>query len=226
MARNKDSQQRGATKVHNDAAVQRNVTQLRGAALLRSLVVQVAVGSAGLVALTLASGFAGITQAQEPRPGSQFVLGLGAGPAIASMSVSDENGHESGIALHGRIGVEFNPKLALLLEVDVQPFDVGNPVRAEAFNSIYILGALQLFVARGLYIRPAVGLQSRSWSGADPVTDSDTGPAIGLASGYELLSGRHITVAPEVYWRSAFIELEGGVSATLLGIRIVGVLKP
>lgn len=166
--------------------------------------------------------------AQEEGQRRPFVLGLGAGPSTASMSVGDESASEGGLSYTARVGKYLGTRSVLGLELDVQPYDVTNPARAEAFRSTYILFSAQFYLGRGsgLYVRPAAGVQSRRWSGPDPVTDADIGVALGVAGGYEFLRSRRISVAPELYWRSALIEIEGGVSAMLAGLRIVALWKP
>jgi hypothetical protein len=50
----------------------------------------------------------------------------------------------------------------LFLDAELQPFDVTNPARAEAFRSAYAPFALQRYFAGRVYARAGIGVQYRT----------------------------------------------------------------
>lgn len=159
--------------------------------------------------------------AQDPG----LVWGLGVGPGAVQLSVAGEVETAYGVVPHGRLGMRTAGGTLFLAELDLQPFDVENPRRAEAFRGAWWLASVE-FTLADVLVRPSLGWQHRSWSGANPVEDSDGGPALGLAAGYELGRRGPIAVTVEAFGRVSSIELEGSVGARLLGIRVVGSVYP
>jgi hypothetical protein len=139
------------------------------------------------------------------------ILGVGVGLGSATMSVGGQSSSATGVTLHAGLG---------LLEAELQPFSITNPVRAEHFWSLYVLIGPRIRFSKALYIRPAVGLQFRRWSGPNPVTSNDQGLAIGVLAAYQVpLAGRWM-LTPQAVGRWALIESEGNVTARLLGVRV------
>jgi hypothetical protein len=134
-------------------------------------------------------------------------LGLGSG----SMTVGGRSGSTTGITLNAGLGP---------FEVEFQPFSVPNPAGGEQFRSLYILIGPRIRLSKPVYIRPAIGLQLRSWSGSNPVTSNDQGIAIGVLAAYQLPLASSWTLTPEVAGRWAVIELKGNVTARLVGLRV------
>ncbi|MDQ3950840.1 MAG: hypothetical protein M3282_10895 [Gemmatimonadota bacterium] len=157
--------------------------------------------------------------AQES-PAAGRLLGLGIGFARAGMSVGGESGRASGLTAHGRIGLPTARRTMLMLDVELQPFEVTNPVGAEAFRATYVLVALQRYFTKRVYARAGAGIQFRQWSGAQRVTSSDAGVAVGAAFGAEMPLRGALVLTPEVVFNGAFIEAEGSVSASLVGVRL------
>jgi hypothetical protein len=144
----------------------------------------------------------------------------GIGLAHAGISVGGQSGSASGLTAHARIGATTGRHTLLLLDVELQPFEVQNPARAEAFRSTYVLIALQRYLAPRVYARAGAGLQFRSWTGPNPVTAADNGLALGGAVGAEVPLGGRLVLTPEIVANTAFIEVEGSVNAQLVGIRL------
>lgn len=155
-----------------------------------------------------------------------FVLGFGAGGGLGWMSVGGDSDTNGGFIGQIRLGRQTSKGLQVFVEADFQAFRVENPLGFEDFVSTYLLGALQFYLGGAFYLRPALGVQFRDWSGEDPVTDFDTGLAIGLSAGYEFQMGNQFTVSPELIWRYALIGPEGGVDTMLLGVQLVASFYP
>jgi hypothetical protein len=182
--------------------------------------------------LLLLPGHARAQQTNQPEseapsdPQAGFVVSAGVGGGSGWMFVGSRSDSKGGFIGQLRLGGQTSGGLQILIEADFQPFKVENPLGFEDFRSWYLLGAVQFYLSSPFYLRPGLGMQSRSWGGEDPVTDFDIGAAFGLSAGYEFLRGDQFTVSPELIWRVAFIEAEGSVSAMLLGIQAVGSFYP
>lgn len=159
-------------------------------------------------------------QTQERVSRQGLALGAGMGFGRAGITVGQQSNDQTGVAIHGRIGVGMSDHVLLLLAAEIQPFNVENPARAEAFSSFYLLPSLQIYLSDAFYLRPGIGLQFRSWSGEDPVAGSDSGPALGLALGHEFRLAPRLTLAPELVAHWALIEFEGNVTASFYGIQL------
>ncbi len=155
-----------------------------------------------------------------------LVISLGAGGGSGWMFVGSRSESKGGFIGQLRVGGQTSGGLQILIEADFQPFKVENPLGFEDFRSTYLLGAVQFYLSSPFYLRPGLGVQLRDWGGENPVTDFDTGAALGLSAGYEFLRGDQFTASPELIWRLALIEAEGSVSAMLLGIQVVGTFYP
>jgi hypothetical protein len=158
--------------------------------------------------------------AAQDRPAGGLVAAVGLGYVSAGISVGGQSANASGLTGHGRLGFVTGRRTVLVLDAELQPFDVTNPARAEAFRSTYVLLALQRYLSRHIYGRVGVGVQLRKWSGADPVTSSDGGLAFGAAFGAELPLRAALALTPELVLNRAFIEAEGAVTASLVGVRL------
>jgi hypothetical protein len=159
-------------------------------------------------------------QTQERVSRQGLALGAGLGYGRAGIAVGQQSNNQTGVALHGRIGVGVSDDVLLLLAAEIQPFKVENPARAEAYSSFSVLPSLQIYLSQAFYFRPGLGLQFRSWSGEDPVTGSDSGPAAGLAIGYEFRLSPGLALAPELVGNWSIIESEGNVTASFYGIQL------
>jgi hypothetical protein len=146
-------------------------------------------------------------------------LRIGAGIALARTSVGGETSSELGPLLNGQVGIAISPPVDLTLGVTLQPFKADNPVRSEAYTSVYTLAGVQIALgkARRLHFRPELGLVFRSWSGTDVFVSSETSLAAGLAFGHEWTVGRNMGVTVEGFGRLSGAD---ELSTSLLGVAV------
>lgn len=178
---------------------------------------------AALCALNVASPVSG----QEPTPAARSApetaglsVGLGTGLAVGGTTVAGESNSTVGPMIHARLALHTSRLFALVLESDIQPFRVENPVRAEAFRSVYLAISPQFTLSEGVYFRGGFGATVYDWSGDDVFVDSEVGISLGGAAGYEIVRSS-LRLAPEVWVRW------GGVpelTSRLFGLRIVVLL--
>lgn len=173
-------------------------------------------GAATILALLTIAGLAQ-AQAHASKRGGTFGFGLGFGRA--GFAVGQLSNDETGVALHARFGAGLSERTLFLLAAEVQPFKVENPVAAESYSSFYLLPSLQIYLSKAFYVRPGLGLQFRSWSGESAITNSDSGPAFGLALGREIRLTPQWALAPEFVAHWAVVEFEGSVSASFYGVQ-------
>lgn len=139
------------------------------------------------------------------------VVGLGIGFARATMSVGRQSAKAQGLTLHAALGA---------IELELQPFEVGNPSRAERFAAIGALIGPRLRLSPAFYVRPAIGVQFRLWTGADVVTSRDQGLMIGSVLAFQGQRALGWEFSPQLAWRLAIIEFEGNVRTQQVGVRL------
>jgi hypothetical protein len=134
------------------------------------------------------------------------------------MSVGDSRTTTGGVSISGRIGIDSRNRLLLMAEFN--PIEVTNPVMDESFRAANIL--LAFSIGKAFRVRPAMGIQFRSWSGDERVTDSDATLLVGLDAGPEVRVSPRFSILPEVVLRYSLIEFEGGVGSRFIGLQLVG----
>lgn len=123
---------------------------------------------------------------------SSTVLRIGVAAGAASTGVGGQNSTDAGIVLTGLVGFPISGRSDLALDLAIQPFEAQNPVRDEAYTTVYALAGLELGLdaRHRAFVRPELGAAFRSWSGSDVFTASETGVALGVALGYGIPVGR------------------------------------
>jgi len=156
------------------------------------------------------------TPSVDTRPEGR-ALGVGVALGAGSMSVGDDSRTKFTAGIVARLGLDSRNRFQLIGEY--YPTRVQSPVLTESFSSANVL--LAFTFGRELKIRPLVGAQFRWWTGGQRVTDSDGGPVIGLDLGPELRLGDKVAISPELVLRLSLIEVEGDVTARLIGAQVV-----
>ena len=105
------------------------------------------------------------------------------------------------------------------LIAEFHPMKVESPIIDEAFTSVNLLAGRSF--GRTFKVRPAVGVQYRSWSGGQQVEASDWGLLLGLDMGPELRPSDTVSLSPELVLRYSSIEIEGSVGSRLIGLQCV-----
>jgi hypothetical protein len=90
----------------------------------------------------------------------------------------------------------------------------------ESFRAANIL--LAYSIGKAFKVRPAIGIQFRSWSGEERVTGSDATLVVGLDAGPEFRVNPRFSILPEVVLRYSLIEPEGSVGSRFIGLQLVG----
>jgi hypothetical protein len=161
---------------------------------------------------------AGAVAAQEAGPANRQAVGLGVGGGSAAMSVGDRRTTTGGVSISGRIGIDSRNRLLVMAEFNTA--EVANPVMDESFRAVNIL--LGYGIGKAFRVRPAIGIQVRSWSGDERVTDSDATLVVGLDAGPEFRVSPRFSISPEVVLRYSLIEFEGSVGSRFIGLQVVG----
>lgn len=145
----------------------------------------------------------GVAQARPGRVEARAGVAL----AVASTSVGGHSSTDAGAVFSGQLGLVLSGRSEVTLDVAFQPFTAQNPVRSEAYTARYAILGFQVGLgeSRRTYIRPELGVVSRSWSGDDVWVSSDTGPVLGIAVGHEGAVGPRLGLASEL-----FLRLSGG----------------
>ena len=148
---------------------------------------------------------------------SPVQLRAGAALALATTSVAGETATDLWPVISAVLGSAHRTSLSA--EMAVQPFKAHNPVADEAFRALYALAGVQIRMgaARRVYLRPAVGLVVRSWSGTQVAVGTEVSPAVGMAVGAEFRLSRSLDLAPE-----GFVRVSGAneLSTALFGLGV------
>jgi len=158
------------------------------------------------------------SEAQEGKPANARALGFGMGVGTASMSVGDSRNSVVGASILGRIGIDSRNRFLLIAEFN--PAQVTNPVMDESFSAVNVL--LGFGIGKSFKVRPSLGMQFRSWSGEERVTDSDATLLVGLDIGPEFRLSPRFSLSPELVFRYSLIELESSVGSRFIGLQLVG----
>ncbi len=164
-----------------------------------------------------------------------FGIGLGYGSVKKQYS-------ERGINVLGRLGVEISRRFSLALEFESHlineeevrcgefyPGPGGFLAYYNVYKTRYILASVQIYLVRGFYVRPGLGLATHyyadpEWKADDVCVDveevSEKAFAVGLSLGYELRVIRHFGLALEGIFRMG----NSRDNKSVLGIEIVGTL--
>ena len=164
----------------------------------------------------------GYPQNNENSSSKGFILGFGIAYGNEMFSVANQKNSEKHLIQQVRLGISKDQRTFLLFEFEIHPFDMENPLRLESYRGKFYLFSLQIYPYGNFYVRGGFGIHSRKWSGLDPVTDSDSGGAIGLSLGYELKYKKNYALVAELIYRSASIEAEGSVKSNFLGFMLSG----
>ena len=159
-----------------------------------------------------------VGEAQQAGSVNRRAVSFGIGGGSAAMSVGDHRTTTGGVSISGRIG--FDSRNRLLLMAEFNTAEVANPVMDESFRAANIL--LGYSIGKAFRVRPAIGIQFRSWSGDERVTDSDATLVVGLDAGHEVRVSPRFSISPEVVLRYSLIELEGSVGSRFIGLQLVG----
>jgi len=170
-----------------------------------------------LVLLALLVGLVAPTplDAQDAPPSSGLALGIGSG--LARGSFSDRPGDGSGIVGAVQVAVVKGSKRSWIFEAQVEPFEVKKEGRDEHFT------ATSFLVGRAFGpVVVALGVQSRSWDGAERVADSDTAGTLSVAlSPVAFPIAGKWSLRPDVIWR---IHAAHEITSSTLGARFFLVL--
>lgn len=147
------------------------------------------------------------SQQLEPRG---FVLRGAVGLARGSTEVAYARSSRGGVIGSGQVGIALR-RVEFLVDATLQPYDVRNPRRAEAFKVLYLLPSIQVRHRRG-FVRGGIGAARFWYSGDDVAVPTDTGFALGASAGYEL----NRTIAVEFLGRWCGSS-DGELSARSLG---------
>jgi hypothetical protein len=101
------------------------------------------------------------------------VVGIALGVGVGGTSVGGES-EDTGGVLTGAVAGYSTGHVRLLLDAELQPFEVDNPLRAESFRALYLLAAPEFAFGR-FYVRPGAGITSFFFRGEDPAESSDLG---------------------------------------------------
>ena len=154
--------------------------------------------------------------AENRDAGIKPVVRVGLGAGIGGTEVAGETNSQIEILFTGQLGLSILNRVALLIDLQYQPFKVENPVRAEAFQLTYLLGSLEVTIYKDLFFRLGFGSAHFSWSGADVWVSSEKGLAGGFAFGWGLKKISKLKPALEVFLRGASVP---ELSATTIGLQ-------
>lgn len=146
-------------------------------------------------------------------------LRIGAGFGASSMSSGGASGSAAGLLVGLQASFVTSPRSDVSFEVLAQPFRVQNPNRDEAFRAYYFMLGVQAGgrTAERVYLRPALGLVYRPWTGTDVWVASETSVALGVAGGFEFEPSWHWPIALEVFVLGSGAD---ELSTSLLGISL------
>lgn len=169
-----------------------------------------------LGAAALAGG-AQVGRAQEAPSPNQRAFGVGLGAGSAAMSVGSQRSTTPGLTIAGRLGIDARNRLLVIAEFS--PAQVDSPVLQESFRAVNLL--LAFGIGKSFKVRPGLGIQFRSWSGSERVTDNDATLLFALDAGPEFRVSPTLSISPEAVLRYSMIELEGSVGSRFIGVQLV-----
>ena len=169
----------------------------------------------GALCLLLCLGHPRLASAQSE---SGLFVGGGVGFGSGQMSVGSDSDSQAGLILLAQFGSSRSGYRRLMFEISAQLFDVPNPRLDEEYRSV--TGLVRWSFGSRLSVAPGVGLEHRSWTGTQRVTESDTGLAAGISFGGSLRVSDAFVLIPEVTARVSSIELEGSVGGRLLAVQV------
>ena len=145
-------------------------------------------------------------QDEPPRSGPFARVGVGLGNATNTRFVGTNDA--TGVVGSVQAGVG-GQRVEFVLAFDWQPFKVESPVAegdpfgaGEAVQFWYLLGGVQFFLNRNIYLRPSIGYARADWSGPAAAERAQGHVAAGLAFGGEWRVLRR-------QWIAAELELQG-----------------
>ena len=173
----------------------------------------------GLLAAALLLGRGAELVAGERPQGTGFVFRGGGGLLNGATEVAGERSSKTGLGLNAQLAVS-KRTVEWALDLEIQPFTVDNPVKAEAFRVVYVLPSFRVH-GRNVFLRAGLGLAQFSFSGPEANVSSESGIGIGLSAGYELERPRRFPLTIEVVGRwGSTPDLELGARG--LGVQVVG----
>ena len=148
--------------------------------------------------------------AQDTSPPSGLALGIGAG--FARGAFTDRPGDGSGVVGAVQVAVVKDSKRSWIFEAQLEPFEVKKDGRDEHFT------ARSFLVGRAFGpVVVALGVQSRSWEGAERVADSDTAATLSVAlSPFAFPVAGKWSLRPDILWRS---HTANEITSSTLGVR-------
>jgi hypothetical protein len=159
-------------------------------------------------------------QGEPPRRG-QF-LRLGAGLGNATNTITGGNGTNDATGFLGSVHAGFGgQRLQAVLALDWQPFRVQSAIADEAVRLWYLLGGVQFFLNRQIYLRPSVGLARGNWSGPAAAVSDEGYVAAGIALGAEWRAWRRQWLATELGVRGATCFGDCSFETRLLSLEVM-----
>lgn len=161
------------------------------------------------------------TAAQSP---TGWYVGGGAGFGWGTLSLTDdsETGKASGVVLLGQAGLSRDGRRTWGLQVEAQPFRVPNPLLDERFRVVRASLGGSFFSP--FYVASGIGVEWRSWDGAERARDHETALLLTASLGRYVPVGP-VTLLPEVSWSHSPVGRAGigsgaGVSVRLSVLRL------
>lgn len=170
-----------------------------------------------VLSVAVLASVAAASEAQQPPSGNRRAFGFGVGVGAAAMSVGSDSNATLGVSILGRVGIDSGNRFLVVAEFD--PLEVDSPVLDESFRAVNVLFAVS--VGRSFKVRPALGVQFRSWSGRERVEPSDSGLLLGVDAGPEFRRSERVSLSPEILFRWSAIEVEGSVGSRFIGLQVV-----
>lgn len=143
--------------------------------------------------------------------------GVGFGWGTLTLTADSEIGKASGAVLLGQVGLSRDGHRTWGLQIEIHPFRVPNPLLDERFRAVRASVGGSFF--HPFYVAPGIGVEWRSWSGAERARDRETALLLTASVGRYMPVGP-VTLLPEVSWSHSPVGRTGIGSSAGVSVRM------
>lgn len=143
--------------------------------------------------------------------------GAGFGWGTLTLTTASSIGKASGAVLLGQAGLARDGRRTWGLQIESQLFRVPNPILDERFRVVRASVGGSFFSP--FYVAPGIGVEWRSWSGAERARDRETALLLTASVGRYVPVGP-VTLLPEVSWSHSPVGRTGIGSGAAVSMRL------